>query len=135
MMARIRGVPAFSAAAVFVVGMLSQSVAQPSSKGRTAINDGAAKPVEAGALTFKSVSVDFPDSSTTFPSGAGVDVVTANCTICHSPGMILNQPALSAAAWQAEVNKMRHTYKAPIDDADAARIVAYLVNMHAKTGN
>jgi hypothetical protein len=34
-------------------------------------------------------------------------VVNGNCLACHSAGMVLTQPALSAAQWRAEVEKMR----------------------------
>jgi len=36
--------------------------------------------------------------------------------------MVLNQPALSKAAWVAEVKKMINVYKAPIDQADVEGI-------------
>jgi cytochrome c5 len=77
---------------------------------------------------LKSVSVDLPDRGTMF-SGAGSDVVNNNCLACHSAGMVLNQPALSAAAWQAEAEKMLHVYKAPIDEKDVPAIVEYLVRI------
>jgi len=41
--------------------------------------------------------------------------------------MVLNQPALSKTAWEAEVKKMINVYKAPIDQADVEGIVSYLV--------
>ena len=40
--------------------------------------------------------------------------------------MILNQPALPRAAWEAEVQKMRNAYKAPIDPKSIPKIVDYL---------
>jgi hypothetical protein len=46
--------------------------------------------------------------------------------------MVLNQPALSRAEWQAEVDKMRMAYKAPIDQKDVASIVDYLVGIRGK---
>ena len=49
--------------------------------------------------------------------------------IDHSAGMVLNQPALSKAQWQAEADKMRMTYKAPIDATDVSAIVDYLVSI------
>jgi len=52
-----------------------------------------------------------------------------NCTACHSPGMILNQPALTRAEWTGEVNKMRHTYKAPVAEEDVSAIVGYLASL------
>jgi hypothetical protein len=43
--------------------------------------------------------------------------------------MVLDQPALSKSQWQAEVGKMRMTYKAPVDAKDVDAIVAYLVSI------
>jgi hypothetical protein len=79
-------------------------------------------------LTLKSVSIDLPDRGTMF-SGPGSDVVNNNCLACHSAGMVLNQPALPAAAWQAEAEKMIHIYKAPVDEKDVPAIVAYLLSI------
>ena len=77
------------------------------------------------ALT--STSVELPVGDRAFPDGPNVEVIRDNCQTCHSPGMILNQPALSRGAWTGEVQKMIHVYKAPVDEADAPRIVDYLV--------
>ena len=91
----------------------------------------AATPIAVDAqspLKLKSVSIDLPDRDTMF-SGAGSDVVNNNCLACHSAGMVLNQPALPAAAWQAEAEKMLHVYKAPIDEKDVPAIVEYLVRI------
>jgi len=45
--------------------------------------------------------------------------------------MVLTQPHLSRADWQAEVGKMRNAYKAPITDADVPAIVDYLANLRS----
>jgi mono/diheme cytochrome c family protein len=79
----------------------------------------------APALTFKSVKVELPDSYTSF-RGPGADALNNNCLSCHSAGMVLNQPALPTAVWRATVEKMIHTYMAPIDGQDVAAIVDYL---------
>ena len=79
-------------------------------------------------LTLKSVSIDLPDPGTMF-SGAGSDAINNNCLACHSAGMVLNQPALSAAAWQAEAEKMIHVFKAPVDEKDVPAIVDYLTRI------
>jgi cytochrome c5 len=76
-------------------------------------------------LQLKSVNVDLPQSDRMF-SGQGADAVNNNCLACHSVGMVLNQPALAKAAWQAEVSKMIQTYKAPIAATDVTAIVDYL---------
>ena len=77
-------------------------------------------------LALHSVDVTFPDDARSLPNGPGVDIVQNNCTGCHSPGMILNQPAMPQAAWAAEVAKMRNVYKAPVAEKDVPAIVDYL---------
>ena len=78
------------------------------------------------SVELKSVTVDLPESDRMF-TGPGADAVNNNCLACHSAGMVLNQPALTKAAWQAEVSKMIQIYRAPIAAADATAIVDYLV--------
>lgn len=80
----------------------------------------------AAAFELKSVTVDLPTGDRVFPDGPGSDAVNNNCLACHSAGMVLNQPALSKAAWAAEVNKMIDAYKAPVDPSDVGAIVDYL---------
>lgn len=75
------------------------------------------------AITFKSVDVTLPQSNRTLPNAP---VVATVCLACHSAGMILNQPALPKPAWEAEVNKMRNFYKAPVAEQDVPAIVDYL---------
>jgi cytochrome c553 len=86
-----------------------------------------------GVKAFKSVSVKIPDGDKTFPSGNEADAINNNCLSCHSVEMVLNQPPLSSAAWEAEVQKMIKVYKAPIDAADLAPIVDYLVKTKGKS--
>ena len=83
----------------------------------------------AGKLTLKSVSVDLPAGDRMFPDGPGADVANDNCLACHSAGMVLNQPAMSKAQWQAEVDKMRTAYKAPVDAKDVDAILDYLISI------
>jgi hypothetical protein len=79
-------------------------------------------------FTLKSASIDLPDRGTMF-SGPGADAVNNNCLACHSAGMVLNQPALPAAAWKAEAEKMIQVYKAPVDEKDVSAIVEYLTRI------
>ncbi|GAC1478761.1 MAG: hypothetical protein NVS2B11_02520 [Acetobacteraceae bacterium] len=81
---------------------------------------------ETAGVKLRSVGFDLPASDRAFPPGPGTELVTNNCTACHSPGMILTQPPLTKAEWTGEVNKMLHTYKAPVAEDDVAGIVAYL---------
>lgn len=92
-------------------------------------------PVQAHAdskLLLKSVSVNLPGGDRMFPTSPGSNVADNNCVNCHSAGMVLNQPALSRAQWEAEVNKMRTVYRAPINPADVNRIVDYLVSIRGQ---
>ncbi|MBS0560360.1 MAG: cytochrome c [Proteobacteria bacterium] len=78
------------------------------------------------APALRSVSVQLPVSKRMFPGGAEAAPANANCLTCHSAGMVLNQPSLSKATWEAEVKKMIAVYKAPIAEKDIAPIAAYL---------
>ena len=80
-------------------------------------------------LSLKSVSVDLPPGADTFPNGPGAEAMNNNCLACHSADMVLNQPALPMMEWQAEVDKMRAAYKAPIDPKDVHAIIDYLVSV------
>jgi mono/diheme cytochrome c family protein len=82
-----------------------------------------------GELSLRSVSVDLPSGDRMFPGGSGADAINNNCLACHSAGMVLNQPALPKAEWEAEVDKMRTAYKAPIDAKDIDAILDYLVSI------
>jgi cytochrome c5 len=84
--------------------------------------------ISGGGVTLRSVKVDLPDSDRLF-QGPGADVVNNNCLACHSAGMALTQPRLPRAVWQAEVEKMRNTYKAPIAAEDVPAIVDYLAKL------
>jgi mono/diheme cytochrome c family protein len=75
--------------------------------------------------SLKSESIDLPLSNQQF-EGSGADAINNNCLACHSADMVLNQPALPKATWEAEVRKMIDVYKAPITEGDVAAIVAYL---------
>jgi cytochrome c5 len=77
-------------------------------------------------FVLKSEDVELPQSDRGLPEGPGRDVVQNNCFTCHSAGMILTQPPLAKAAWEAEVTKMRNVYKAPVDEKDVPAIVEYL---------
>lgn len=83
-----------------------------------------------GGTTLQSVSVDLPDSNRTFPGGATADAINNNCLACHSAGMVLTQPKLPRTTWQAEVDKMRDTYKAPVAAGEVPAIVDYLANLN-----
>jgi len=79
-------------------------------------------------LKLTSVTVELPNSDVMF-TGSGSETLNNNCLACHSAGMVLNQPALPKATWQAVVAKMIHIYKAPVEEKDVGPIVDYLAGI------
>ena len=117
----------FSRRAVFAVACLLslvEAAVRPSLAAEGA--PGAPSTVAGGGVTLHSVNVNFPDPGRMFPGDAKADAINNNCLACHSSGMVLTQPALSRAEWQSEVDKMRDSYKAPVDASDVPSIVDYL---------
>jgi mono/diheme cytochrome c family protein len=68
-------------------------------------------------------------------AGAGAEVTTSRCIICHSLEYIpANAPAMDRAGWQKTVQKMRERFGAPIDEEEARTILDYLsANYAGKT--
>lgn len=58
---------------------------------------------------------------------AGFEAAQGNCMTCHSVDYVAMQPPKKGDAfWTAEVTKMVKVYHAPIAEADAKAIAAYL---------
>lgn len=68
-----------------------------------------------------------PAETVEMPAGPGREKVTSACAVCHTPRYVLDQPLFSRTTWEAEVDKMRKVYGAPVADEDARSIVDYLV--------
>ncbi|WKZ18389.1 MAG: cytochrome c [Candidatus Jettenia sp. CY-1] len=69
---------------------------------------------------------EHPLSTPDLISGKGQEITQISCRFCHSTTYITMQPPLSAATWKNEVYKMINTFGAPIPEADAKQIIAYL---------
>ena len=85
--------------------------------------------------TAKPVQYDLPEDTAELAPGPGLDAAQANCVACHSADYIATQPRNlgdPGAFWTAEVNKMRHSYGAPVPEADVQAIVAYLVATYGR---
>ncbi|MFN4037772.1 MAG: cytochrome c [Erythrobacter sp.] len=78
-------------------------------------------------VSFADASITLPDDPLELPPGPGADVMIANCTACHSPSTMLQQPRMGRDKWLATVTKMREVYKAPVDEAAIPEIIDYLV--------
>jgi len=87
----------------------------------------------ASALTLKTQSVQLPTSTEVFPGdSAGAKAANTYCLMCHSAGMVMNQPDLPKSAWLVEVNKMKNAFKAPIPEDQVSVIADYLDSIKGK---
>jgi hypothetical protein len=68
----------------------------------------------------------YPSFAPELAEGEGKLEVQSFCATCHSARYITMQPPLPAGTWEAEVTKMIKTYGAPIPEAAAKKITAYL---------
>jgi cytochrome c5 len=67
------------------------------------------------------------EKSVALPRGAGVELVEAHCSACHSLDYITTQPrGKGEEFWAHNVAKMIDTHGAEIPEDDAKVIVAYL---------
>jgi hypothetical protein len=58
---------------------------------------------------------------------AGYSIAQQKCGICHSADYILYQPpGMTQAQWTAEVQKMQHSYGAPVDGNEIKLLAIYL---------
>jgi mono/diheme cytochrome c family protein len=76
-----------------------------------------------------------PAETTTLAPGPDRDLAAGVCATCHSLDYVTTQPRSLPdmhAFWAAEVAKMRGPYGAPIDDAQAKKIVDYLATTYGK---
>lgn len=80
-------------------------------------------------VVFADVEITLPDDPMTLPPGPGVQAVVENCTACHSPSMMLQQPRIPREKWQSIISKMMTVYKAPVDEQAIPKIVDYFVNI------
>ena len=68
-----------------------------------------------------------PSEDVPLPDLPGRAETLSACAVCHTPRYVLEQPPLPRKTWEAEVDKMRRTYGAPVRDEDVPAIVGYLV--------
>ncbi len=81
----------------------------------------------APTATFTDTSITLPDDPVDLPQGPGREAVLANCTACHSPSTMLQQPKIPREKWESIAKKMIETYKAPVDEASIPAIVDYMI--------
>ncbi len=91
-----------------------------------------AEPKQPANETSPVVAITLPADTASFPATPAGELVTVNCTACHSVEMIRQQPPLTADKWAATVKKMRETYHAPVAPDDDKAIVDALMELQGK---
>jgi hypothetical protein len=86
-------------------------------------------------VTFADAAVVLPDDPLELPDGPGRQAVIENCTACHSPSTMLQQPLMPREKWQSIVGKMVEIYKAPVEEAATPLIIDYLMMVQEKQQN
>jgi PBP1b-binding outer membrane lipoprotein LpoB len=86
----------------------------------------------ADEVTFADAAITLPDDPIDLPDLPGREAVLTNCTACHSPSTMLQQPKVSREKWESIIGKMGEIYKAPIDQAAVPAIVDYMVAVQAQ---
>jgi sulfite dehydrogenase (cytochrome) subunit B len=87
----------------------------------------------AGLFILGAKTARADESDITLKEGHGRNTVINNCGACHSLDYIqMNAPFIDKAGWEGEVAKMIKAFGAPIDDADAKEIAAYLSANYGK---
>ncbi len=66
------------------------------------------------------------------PPGPHRDSFVSQCTICHSPRLIANQPPFPREKWSEVVHKMVTAYGAPVTAAQEPQIVDYLMTYRGR---
>lgn len=83
-------------------------------------------------VTFADTAITLPDDPLDLPPGSGRQAVIENCTACHSPSTMLQQPQISRKKWQSIIGKMNEVYKASVDEASIPSIIDYLMMVQEK---
>ena len=77
-------------------------------------------------LQAAETNFQLPAETTRIKPGAGAELVTGQCLLCHSADYISTQPRLARPVWKATVVKMQQKYGAPIPTNKVDQLVEYL---------
>ena len=83
-------------------------------------------PVEPLKNPFAADPWTLPTNQVTLKNAPGLELIQANCVMCHSLDYVSMQPPLTRAQWTAGVDKMRVRFGAPLTTNQIPAIVDYL---------
>lgn len=89
-------------------------------------------PVEPAKNPFVADEWVLPAGEPALRPGGGSELITANCSMCHSLDYISTQPPLTRGQWTAGVEKMRTRFGAPILTNQVSAFVDYLTQNYGK---
>src|SRR4051794_39001965 len=73
-----------------------------------------------------------PVEKPTYNETPGVELVKANCLMCHSSEYITTQPAFTRDQWKASVTKMQLKFGAPVTAESVEPLLDYLTANYGK---
>jgi mono/diheme cytochrome c family protein len=82
------------------------------------------------SAAVQAAPITLPPDTVAFKPGAGAELATGQCLVCHSAQYVTTQPVFPRAFWKASVEKMQKKYGAPIPDEQIAPLVEYLVHTY-----
>jgi hypothetical protein len=88
----------------------------------------------AACLLARAADTNFslPPETAQLKPGPGVELASANCSLCHSADYIGIQPRFPRAVWKSEVTKMQQKYGAPILANNIDALTDYLTKSYGK---
>jgi cytochrome c5 len=75
-------------------------------------------------LTSTKITLPFGDR--VFGGGKWAKVTNTRCLMCHSKGMVTQQPPMTQTAWTKEVEKMRKVYGCPMRDDQVDGVAQFI---------
>ena len=79
-------------------------------------------------LVAAEVKITLPAETGTYKNAPGLELMQANCLICHSTEYVSTQPPMPRKFWEATVKKMKDKYGAPIQEVQMAALTDYLTS-------
>lgn len=73
-----------------------------------------------------------PTAEPRLKEGAGVEVATTSCVLCHSVDYVTTQPPLSRDQWKTIVTKMQQKFGAPLNAEKIDPLLDYLAKNYGK---
>ncbi len=78
------------------------------------------------------VKYEAPPETAAFKDAPGVELAKQSCLLCHSADYVLIQPPLPRAFWEANIEKMRGKFGAPIPKDKVAPLADYFAENYGK---